>query len=48
MISHHSTALTTSHKIKNKTQNLELKQLAEDIINTQEKEISQMKQLLYS
>ena len=48
MISHHSTALTTSHKIKNKTQNSELKQLAEDIINTQEKEISQMKQLLYS
>ena len=48
MISHHSTALTTSHKIKNKTQNPELKQLAEDIINTQEKEISQMKQLLYS
>jgi len=48
MISHHSTALTTSHKIKNKTQNPELKQLAEDIINTQEKEILQMKQLLYS
>ena len=48
MISHHSTALTTSHKIKNKTQNCELKQLAENIINTQEKEISQMKQLLYS
>ena len=48
MISHHSTALTTSHKIKNRTQNPELKQLAEDIINTQEKEISQMKQLLYS
>ena len=48
MISHHSTALTTSHKIKNKTRNPELKQLAEDIINTQEKEISQMKQLLYS
>ena len=48
MISHHSTALTTSHKIKNKTQNSKLKQLAEDIIDTQEKEISQMKQLLYS
>ena len=48
MISHHSTALTTSHKIKNKTQNLELKQLAEDIIDTQEKEILQMKRLLYS
>ena len=46
MISHHSTALTTSHKIKNKTQNPELKQLAEDIIDTQEREIAQMKRLL--
>ena len=48
MISHHSTALTTSHKIKEKTQNIELKKLAEDIIDTQEKEISQMKRLLNS
>jgi len=46
MISHHSTALTTSHKIKNRTQNAELKKLAEDIIDTQEREIDQMKQLL--
>jgi len=46
MISHHSTALTTSHKIKNRTQNAELKKLAEDIIDTQEREIAQMKQLL--
>ena len=46
MISHHSTALTTSHNIKNKTQNPELKKLAEDIIDTQEREIAQMKQLL--
>ena len=48
MISHHSTALTTSHKIKDTTQNNELKQLAEDIIDTQEREIAQMKQLLYN
>ena len=46
MISHHSTALTTSHKIKNRTQNAELKKLAEDIIDTQEREIAQMKRLL--
>ena len=48
MISHHSTALTTSHNIKNKTKNAELKKLAEDIIDTQEREINQMKQLLQS
>ena len=46
MISHHSTALTTSHKIKDRTENEELKQLSQEIINTQEKEITQMKQLL--
>ena len=46
MISHHSTALTTSHNIKNKTKNAELKKLAEDIIDTQEREINQMKRLL--
>ena len=46
MISHHSTALTTSHNIKNRTQNTELKKLAEDIIDTQEREINQMKRLL--
>ena len=46
MISHHSTALTTSHKIKKKTQNAELKQLAADIIDTQEREINQMKRIL--
>ena len=46
MISHHSTALTTSHKIKNTTQNAELKKLAEDIIDTQEREINQMKRML--
>ena len=46
MISHHSTALTTSHKIKMKTNNKKIKELAEDIIDTQEKEILLMKSLL--
>ena len=46
MISHHSTALTTSHKIKMKTNNKKIKDLAEDIIDTQEKEILLMKSLL--
>ena len=46
MISHHSTALTTSHKIYNKTNNPQLKKLALDIINTQEKEIDIMKSML--
>ena len=46
MISHHSTALTTSHKIYNKTNNVKLKKLAKDIIQTQEKEIYLMKSML--
>ena len=46
MISHHSTALTTSHKIKMKTNNKKIKELAEDIIDKQEKEILLMKSLL--
>lgn len=46
MISHHSTALTTSHKIYNKTNNAKLKTLAKEIIDTQEKEIKLMKSLL--
>ena len=46
MISHHSTALTTSHKIYNKTNNPELKKLAKEIIDTQEKEIQLMKSML--
>lgn len=46
MISHHSTALTTSHKIYNKTKNPKLKHLAKDIINTQEKEIQLMNSML--
>jgi len=46
MISHHSTALTTTHKIYNKTNNSKLKNLAKEIIDTQEKEIELMKSLL--
>jgi len=46
MISHHSTALTTSHLIYKKTKNEKVKHLAGDIIETQEKEILLMKSLL--
>ena len=46
MISHHSTALTTSHNIYNKTCNPKLKKLAKEIIDTQEKEIQLMKSML--
>lgn len=46
MISHHSTALTTSHHIYNKTGNPKVKQLAKEIIVTQEKEIQIMKSML--
>ena len=46
MISHHSTALTTSHNIYNKTKNLKLKKLAKEIIITQEREISLMKSMI--
>lgn len=46
MISHHSTALTTSHKISKKTHNKKVKKLADDIIETQEREIKLMRSLL--
>lgn len=46
MISHHSTALTTSHNIYKKTGNNKLKSLAKDIIETQEREIELMKSML--
>ena len=46
MISHHSTALTTSYKIYNKTNNLNIKKLAKEIIKTQEREIKLMKSML--
>ena len=47
MISHHSTALTTSHKIFNRTNNPKLKTLTKEIIDTQEKEIQLMKSMLH-
>jgi len=46
MIPHHSTALTTTHKIFNRTNNSEIKNLAKEIIETQEKEIRLMKAML--
>ena len=46
MISHHSTALTTSHKIYKKTNNSKLKDLSKNIIDTQEKEIQLMKSMV--
>ena len=46
MISHHSTALTTSHNIKNKTKNPIIYKLANDIIEVQEKEINIMKNII--
>lgn len=46
MISHHSTALTTSHKIYKKSKNPKLKKLAKEIIDTQEREITLMKSML--
>ena len=46
MISHHSTALTTSQKIYNRTGDIQLKNLAKDIIETQEREIDLMKKML--
>ena len=46
MIGHHSTALTTSKKIKEKGKDQEVKELAEKIIVAQEKEIKKMEDLL--
>ena len=46
MISHHSTALTTSHKIYNRSNNSKVKKLAKEIIETQEREIKLMKSML--
>ena len=46
MIGHHSTALTSSYKIKDKTKNNQIKKLANDIIESQENEIILMKDLL--
>jgi hypothetical protein len=48
MISHHSTALTTSHNIYKKTNDEKIKKLAKSIIDTQENEINIMKEMLIS
>jgi hypothetical protein len=46
MISHHSTALTTSKLINKRTKNDNIKNLSNEIINTQEKEIILMKSMI--
>ena len=46
MIPHHSTALTTTRNIYNRTNNPKIKDLAKEIIDTQEKEIQLMKSML--
>lgn len=46
MITHHSTALTTSNQILDKTDSENIRELATNIIHTQENEINIMKQLL--
>ena len=46
MIPHHSTALTTTHNIYNRTTNTKIKDLSKEIIDTQEKEIELMKSML--
>ena len=46
MVSHHSTALTTSHNIYKKTNDERIKKLAKEIIDTQEREISEMKSMI--
>ena len=46
MISHHSTALTTSNIIYQRTKDKRIKKLAKEIIDTQEREIKLMKSFL--
>lgn len=46
MISHHSTALTTSKKIVERSNNRQVIKLANEIIKTQDKEIKIMRSLL--
>jgi len=46
MIEHHSAALTMSKKINEKTKNEKIRELANNIIITQNKEIELMKKLL--
>jgi uncharacterized protein (DUF305 family) len=44
MIPHHEGALTMAQDVLSKSQRPEMKQLAEDILTSQQKEIDQMKQ----
>jgi hypothetical protein len=46
MIEHHSMVLLTSNKIKDKTNNQEINKLANNILNTQQKEIKDMNNLI--
>lgn len=46
MISHHSMAVTMSDKIKDKTKNPKIKELANNIIQAQEKEITLMNNIV--
>ena len=46
MITHHSGAITTSKEIVEKTEDSDIKNLAEDMINAQEEEIKIMEYLL--
>ena len=46
MIPHHSTALTTSKLIHERTDDKKIKKLSKDIIETQEKEIRLMNKLI--
>jgi len=46
MIPHHSTALTTTHKIYTRTNDSRIRELATEIIEAQEKEIQLMKSML--
>jgi succinate-acetate transporter protein len=46
MISHHSTAITTSENIKMRTKNRKIRELANNIITTQKYEIDLMKRLI--
>lgn len=48
MIGHHSTALTTTHKIIKKSNNPTVIKLSTEIINAQEKEITLMKSLVHT
>lgn len=46
MIPHHSMAITTSKKIKEKTNNPEIIKMADDIIRSQQEEINMMNDIL--